>query len=342
MNCTADKTATKLPLVFAGTPEFAARALDALLIAGHPVSMVLTQPDRPAGRGMKLMPSPVKVLALARGLRVEQPPSLRDPEAQAMLAEQIQRSGAQLMVVAAYGLILPQVVLDMPPRGCLNIHASLLPRWRGAAPIQRAIEAGDKTTGVGIMQMEAGLDTGPILLEQVVPITTTTTGGSLHDQLATTGAALIVRALACLDELLPRQQPEDGVTYAKKIEKAEAALDFTQDAATLARKIRAFDPFPGCTAVLAGEASTTAPASIKFWAASVDAVNEVTAPAPRAPGEVLRADASGVLITCGEGVLRVTELQKSGGRRLSAREFLAGMPICPGQRFAALAPTSLS
>lgn len=325
----------RMPLVFAGTPAFAAQALEALLSAGYPVPLVLTQPDRPAGRGMKLLPSPVKALALAHGLRVEQPATLRDPETQAMLAEQIRRSGAQVMVVAAYGLILPQLVLDMPARGCLNIHASLLPRWRGAAPIQRAIEAGDTKSGVGIMQMEAGLDTGPVLLQQTVPITQASTGGSLHDQLAATGAALIVQALNQLDELVPQPQQALGVTYAKKIDKAEMPLDLTLDAANLARKIRAFDPVPGCSAVFDDAVSPSSGAIIKFWAAS-----DELAPTRKPAGEILSADAGGVLIACGSGALRVTELQKAGGKRLPAREFLAGMPLHPGQRFVALAPAA--
>ena len=314
-------TARRQSLIFAGTPEFAAGALQALLAAGHPVPLVLTQPDRPAGRGMKLQPSPVKRLALEHGLRVEQPTSLRDPASQEMLRQVIAENGVELMVVAAYGLILPQSVLDLPPRGCLNIHASLLPRWRGAAPIQRAIEAGDAATGVGIMQMEAGLDTGPVLLEAVTPIDAGTTGGSLHDALARSGAALIVDALARLDTLTPRPQPAEGVTYAHKLDKAEGQLDFTRPAAELARRIRAFDPFPGCQAPLADEA-----APIKFWAAEAIAGDGVA-------GEILQSDAAGVVVACGDGALRVTELQKPGGKRLPARDFLAGMPLKAGQRF---------
>ncbi|HET6718742.1 MAG TPA: methionyl-tRNA formyltransferase [Rhodocyclaceae bacterium] len=318
-------------LIFAGTPEFAARALQALLDAGHPVALVLTQPDRPAGRGMKLQPSPVKALALAHGLRVEQPASLRDAATQQMLRQLIESSGVDVMVVAAYGLILPQAVLDLPPAGCLNIHASLLPRWRGAAPIQRAIEAGDSATGVAIMQMEAGLDTGPVLLEAVTPIDERTTGASLHDSLAQSGAALIVDALARLDQLTPQPQAEAGVTYAHKIAKAEAALDFSRPAEELARRIRAFDPFPGCSAVLGDDPAATDAPSIKFWSA-------VPVAGQGAPGEILQADASGIVIACGSGALRVSELQKPGSKRLPAREFLAGLPLRPGQRFRRPAP----
>ena len=318
-------------LVFAGTPEFAAQALKALIVAGHPIALVLTQPDRPSGRGMKLQASPVKALALEHGLRVEQPASLRDPAAQAMLREVIDTAKVEVMIVAAYGLILPQAVLDLPPRGCLNIHGSLLPRWRGAAPIQRAIEAGDHSTGVGIMQMEAGLDTGPVLLESVTPITGQTTGGSLYDQLAVAGAALIVEALARLDTLTPKVQPIDGVTYAHKLDRHDGALDFSQPALVLARRIRAFDPFPGCSAVL-DEPDSTAAVTLKIW--SAEAVESADQSVPSAaPGTILQADAGGVLIACAAGVLRVSALQKPGGKRLTAREFLAGMPLQAGQRF---------
>lgn len=317
-------------LIFAGTPEFAARALRALLDAGHPVALVLTQPDRPAGRGMKLQPSPVKALALAHGLRVEQPPGLRDAGAQEMLRQLIEATGAEVMVVAAYGLILPQVVLDLPPAGCLNVHASLLPRWRGAAPIQRAIEAGDRQTGVAIMQMEAGLDTGPVLLEAVTPIDDQATGASLHDLLAESGANLIVDALARLDQLTPQPQSEAGVTYAHKIVKAEAVLDFSRPAEELARRIRAFDPFPGCSAVLDDNPPAVEAPTIKFWSAAPLAGQGT-------PGEILQADANGVVVACGVGALRVSELQKPGSKRLPAREFLAGLPLRAGQRFRKLA-----
>ncbi|MFU2071539.1 methionyl-tRNA formyltransferase, partial [Bordetella hinzii] len=253
-------------LVFAGTPDFARLALQALLAAGHEIPLVLTQPDRPAGRGLKLTPSPVKAAALAAGIEVAQPRSLRldgrYPDearaAQARLAE----VAPEVMVVAAYGLILPRWALELPARGCLNIHASLLPRWRGAAPIQRAIEAGDARTGVTIMQMDDGLDTGDMLLERVVPIGADMTAAELHDALAQAGAEAIVAALADLDSLVPRKQPEDGVTYAAKLEKAEAVLDFQASARTLERRIRAFNPAPGASLRLPGLAEP-----VKVWRA---------------------------------------------------------------------------
>ena len=246
-------------LIFAGTPEFAAQALQAIVVAGHDVALVLTQPDRPAGRGMTLQPSAVKKVALEHGIEVFQPLTLKDTEAQAKIAA----IGAEVMVVAAYGLILPQAVLDMPRFGCINIHGSLLPRWRGAAPIQRALLAGDTKTGVCIMQMEAGLDTGPVLLRGAFAIEATDTTATLHDRLAGLGARLIVEALGKLP--LPTEpQPTEGITYAHKIEKAEALIDWTKSAAELDRHIRAFNPFPGAQAVLGGQ-------TVKFWqAAPVD------------------------------------------------------------------------
>ena len=234
-----------MKVAFAGTPEFAAAALEAILAAGFEVPLVLTQPDRPAGRGMQLQPSPVKQVALAAGIPVHQPEKLRTPEQQAPLAE----AGADVLVVAAYGIILPQTVLDMPRYGCLNIHASLLPRWRGAAPIHRAIQAGDAETGITIMQMDAGLDTGPMLMKRVEPIHSDDTTGSLHDRLAWIGAELIVDALNALRTSSARlpatPQPADGVTYAAKIGKAEAIVDWTRPAVELERMVRAFNPFPG-------------------------------------------------------------------------------------------------
>ncbi|KZE34845.1 methionyl-tRNA formyltransferase [Crenobacter luteus] len=301
-----------MKLIFAGTPDFAARALAALIAAGHEIALVLTQPDRPAGRGMKLTPSPVKALALEHGLRVEQPLSLRTPEAQAMLTE----VAADAMIVAAYGLILPQAVLDIPARGCLNIHASLLPRWRGAAPIQRAIEAGDAETGVVIMQMDAGLDTGDMLLTRRVAIDAGDTGGTLHDKLAEAGADAIVAALAELPTLVPVPQPEDGATYAKKLTKAEGAIDWTQDADAIARRIRAFNPVPGAFTTLAGQ-------PLKLWQASAEAGDGE-------PGRVLAADAAGVVVAAGQGAVRVTELQAPGGKRLAARDFVAGRALAAG------------
>lgn len=301
-------------LIFAGTPEFAAQALGAIVDAGHEVALVLTQPDRPAGRGMSLQPSAVKQVALARGLAVFQPPTLKDAEAQARVAA----VGAEVMVVAAYGLILPQAVLDLPRYGCLNIHASLLPRWRGAAPIQRALLAGDGETGVCIMQMEAGLDTGPVLLRGAFPIAASDTTASLHDRLAALGAQLVVEALGSLP--LPAEpQPADGVTYARKIEKAEAAIDWSQPAAAIDRQIRAFNPFPGAQALFNGQ-------TVKLWAATpVDGKGEI--------GAILAVDRSAVVVACGDGALAVSELQKAGGKRLPVQQFLAGHPLKVGDRF---------
>lgn len=301
-------------LIFAGTPEFAAQALAAIIAAGHEVALVLTQPDRPAGRGMALQPSAVKKVALEHGIEVFQPLTLKDGEAQA----KISAVGAEVMVVAAYGLILPQAVLDMPRFGCLNIHGSLLPRWRGAAPIQRALLAGDTETGVCIMQMEAGLDTGPVLLRGAFPIEASDTTASLHDRLAELGARLCVEALGKLP--LPAEpQPSVGVTYAHKIEKAEALIDWSKSAAELDRHIRAFNPFPGAQASFGGQ-------TVKLWLATPVAGN---GPA----GSVLAVDKKQVVIACGEGALAVSELQKAGGKRLPVQQFLAGHPLKVGDRF---------
>jgi len=307
-----------MKVIFAGTPEFAALALEAIVTAGHQVALVLTQPDRPAGRGMALQPSAVKKLALAHGIEVFQPLTLKDAEAQAKIAA----VGAELMVVAAYGLILPQAVLDLPRFGCLNIHASLLPRWRGAAPIQRALLAGDAETGVCIMQMEAGLDTGPVLLREALPIAADDTTATLHDKLASCGARLIVEALDRLP-LVAEAQPELGVTYAQKIEKAEAAIDWTRSASELDRHVRAFNPFPGAQAQFAGQ-------TVKLWVARPVAGDGE-------PGCVLAVDRQVIVIACGEGALAVSELQKAGGKRLPVQHFLAGHPLQPGDRFTALA-----
>lgn len=301
-----------MKLIFAGTPEFARVALAAISNAGHEVALVLTQPDRPSGRGMKPTPSPVKQEAEKRGIPVHQPASLKDPATH----EPIKAAQAEVMVVVAYGLILPQAVLDLPARGCLNIHASLLPRWRGAAPIQRAIEAGDADTGIGIMQMEAGLDTGPVLLEKRLPIIETDTGASLHDKLAELGAQAIVEALDKLNELKPMPQPEQGVTYAAKLSKEEARLDWTLPAEVLARRIRAFNPVPGAWTPFNGE-------PLKIWQAQV-------VPGKGRPGEVLEAAAGRLVVACGENALRLIELQKAGARRMDAAAFLAGMKITPG------------
>ena len=307
-------------LIFAGTPEFAARALEALIAAGHDIALVLTQPDRPAGRGMQLQPSAVKKVALAHGLPVFQPEKLRDPTTH----EPLRAAGAEIMVVAAYGLILPQLVLDIPPRGCVNIHASLLPRWRGAAPIQRAIEAGDSDMGVTIMRMEAGLDTGPMLLMESLKVGAGETAGELHDRLAEQGARLIVDVLAQFDHWVPQPQPTCGVTYANKIDKAEAQLDWNAPAAELERKIRAFNPFPGATLPLAGQA-------VKVWRASILTKQTIDKPQePSRPGRILAANADGIVVACADGALRLTELQKPGGRRLASADFLRGTPLEPG------------
>lgn len=314
-------------LVFAGTPEFARAGLQALHAAGHEVVLVLTQPDRPAGRGMKLQASPVKQWAMAHGVPVQQPRSLRldgkYPEEAAAARQALLDANAECMVVAAYGLILPQWVLDLPARGCLNIHASLLPRWRGAAPIHRAIEAGDARTGITIMQMDAGLDTGDMLLVRALPIAPDATTAVLHDQLAALGGECIVQALAAPDALQRVPQPAAGVTYAHKIDKAEAALDWALPAEVLARRIRAFDPFPGMTVPLSHNGSTE---TLKLWAATAEPLAQATA-----PGTVVSADASGVRVACGEGQLCLTQLQRPGGKRLNAADFLHGCPLQPGQ-----------
>ena len=314
-------------VVFAGTPEFARVALDALVRAGFTVPLVLTQPDRPAGRGMKLQASAVKQAALAHGIPVAQPRSLKldgkYPDDAAAARQALIDARADVMVVAAYGLILPQWVLDMPRLGCLNIHGSLLPRWRGAAPIHRAIEAGDTETGITIMQMDAGLDTGDMLLVERLPIAATDTTATLHDKLADLGARLVVEALeiAACGGFTPVRQPEEGVTYAHKIEKAEAQIDWQQDAPTLARRVRAFDPFPGVQALWAGE-------PLKIWGAQA----LPDGPAGVLPGTVLAVDDTGVRVQTGVGSLLLTELQRAGSKRLSAREFLRGHPIAVGER----------
>jgi methionyl-tRNA formyltransferase len=301
-----------MKLIFAGTPVFAAQALQALIDAGHDIPLVLTQPDRPAGRGMKLKPSPVKALALQHGLRVEQPLTLKTPEAQALVAD----VGAEVMVVAAYGLLLPKAVLDMPARGCLNIHASLLPRWRGAAPIQRAILADDTDTGITIMQMDVGLDTGDMLSVHPLPIAGDDTAASLHDKLAALGAEAIVSTLAALDACTAVKQPEAGVTYAAKLTKEEARVDWQLPAADIARAIRAYNPAPGAHTLLAGEA-------LKLWHAYAI---EGQAPA----GQVVRADADGVVVGSGDGLVVLTQLQAAGGKRLAARDFIAGRQTLQG------------
>ncbi len=312
-------------VIFAGTPEFARVALEMLHAAGFAVPLVLTQPDRPAGRGMKLQASPVKQFALAHGIAVAQPHGLRldgkYPEEAAAARAAIEAARADVMVVAAYGLILPQWVLDAFKHGCLNIHASLLPRWRGAAPIHRAIEAGDAETGVTIMQMDAGLDTGDMLLVERLPITANDTTASLHDQLAALGGRLIVETLGLLagGRLQPVAQPAEGVTYAHKIEKQEAAVDWSGSAAVIERRIRAFNPFPGAATAWQGE-------PIKLWQGRA----EEGSSSAQVPGTVLAAGPEGITVSCGQGVLRLTELQRAGGKRLPAAEFLRGFDLPPG------------
>jgi len=308
--------------VFAGTPEFAAVALDALLRAGFTVPLVLTQPDRPAGRGMKLQASAVKQRAVAAGIPVAQPQGLKLDGKYATDAaaarEALLAADPDVMIVAAYGLILPQWVLDLPRKGCLNIHASLLPRWRGAAPIHRAIEAGDAETGITIMQMDAGLDTGAMCVIEREPIRADDTTATLHDRLAALGGRLVVEALgiAACGDLPLTPQPAEGVTYAHKIEKGESAIHWSQPAAEIERRLRAFDPFPGGVATLAGE-------PVKVWKAEV-------VEGQGAPGEVI---APGPVVACGEGALLLTELQRAGGKRGPAAAFLQARPIAVGERF---------
>ncbi|MDA8446003.1 methionyl-tRNA formyltransferase [Paracidovorax valerianellae] len=342
-----------MKIIFAGTPDFARVALQRLLDAGFTVPLVLTQPDRPAGRGMKLQASPVKQCALEHGIAVAQPRSLRldgkFPEDAAAARDALIAAGADAMVVAAYGLILPQWVLDWmsaarPPEGakappggsepraagsvgarglgCLNIHASLLPRWRGAAPIHRAIEAGDAETGVTIMQMDAGLDTGDMLLVEKTAIGPTDTTAALHDRLADLGGRMIVEALelAACGGLTATPQPAEGVTYAHKIEKAESAIDWALPAEAIGRRIRAFDPFPGASTTLDGEA-------IKVWSYEIDSA---LPPDSLRPGHILSVSDQGVTVACGDGGLRLTTLQRAGGKRLPVADFLRGFALAPG------------
>jgi len=305
-------------IVFAGTPAFAERSLAALLEAGNDVRLVLTRPDRPAGRGMHWAASPVKQLALARGLALHQPAALQDPAAAAPIAA----ARPDVLVVAAYGLILPQAVLDVAPQGAINIHASLLPRWRGAAPIQRALLAGDLETGVSIMKMDAGLDTGPVLLERRIAIAADDDAQTLHDRLAALGAAAIVEALAEIASGRARWQPQPaaGMTYAPKIGKAEAEIDWTRPGTQLERMVRAFRPAPGARTALRGE-------TLKIWAARcVDGMGPA--------GEIL-ASGTGLVVACGEGALEITALQRAGGKPLATTEFLRGYMLAPGDRLGA-------
>ena len=304
-------------VIFAGTPDFAASALAALIEAGHEILVVLTQPDRPKGRGMKLTPSPVKTLALQHNLPVWQPENLKD----AAVQQQLRDLQADVMVVAAYGLLLPAAVLNIPEHGCLNIHASLLPRWRGAAPIQRAIEAGDVESGVCIMQMDVGLDTGDVLLSRNTPITDDTTAAQLHDALAVIGAEVIVEALAKLPELIAVSQPEAGVTYAQKLSKADAEIDWALGAKQIHNKIRALNPVPGAWSSLNGQV-------IKIWASTVlEQSNNA------AIGSIIAADKQGIAVQTSEGVVLITELQASGSKRMAAAAFVAGHADLLGQKF---------
>jgi methionyl-tRNA formyltransferase len=316
-------------VIFAGTPEFARVALAQLHAAGFEIPLVLTQPDRPAGRGMKLQASSVKQFALDHNIPVAQPRSLRldgkYPEDAAAARAAIESAQADAMVVAAYGLILPQWVLTIPKLGCFNIHASLLPRWRGAAPIHRAIEAGDSETGITIMQMEAGLDTGDMLLVEKLAILPGDTTASLHDRLAPLGGRLMVEALelAACGGLTPVRQPDQGVSYAHKIEKHEAAIDWRHSVALIERRIRAFNPFPAAASPVAGEI-------LKIWEA---AVLSGAAPAGALPGQIIAVSEQGVDVAAADGVLRLTRLQKPGGKALDAAGFLRGFALTPGMLF---------
>ena len=326
-------------IVFAGTPAFAQSALAALHEAGHDIALVLTQPDRPAGRGMKLQASAVKQYALTHGMPVCQPTSLRldgkHPDDALQAQQALASAQAELMVVVAYGLLLPAWTLQSMPLGCLNIHASLLPRWRGAAPIQRAIEAGDAETGVCIMQMDQGLDTGAVLLREALPIAPDDTSTTLHDKLAALGARLVVQTLAELPGLKATPQPTQGVCYAAKILKDEALLDFALPALALSQRIRAFDPFPGAHTLLRGQV-------LKMWSAQVATAATATpgtalqaqanaALATATPGTVLHAHGDQLLVATGQGVLRILQVQLPGGKRISAQDFLHSHPGLQGQ-----------
>jgi methionyl-tRNA formyltransferase len=305
-------------LVFAGTPAFAAVALRALLESGYEIVLVLTQPDRPSGRGMRLAPSEVKQLAVGSGLPIFQPSSLKSQESQ----DRIRSAGAEVMVVAAYGLLLPLSVLEMFPLGCINIHASILPRWRGAAPIQRAILAGDGRTGISIMRMEEGLDTGPVYLEREIEIAPDDTAGTLHEKLASLGARCIVESLPRIADstLQPTRQTDAGVTYARKIEKHEAVINWGDSATEIARQIRAFNPFPGASTTVGGE-------SLKIWKARAGALEGAR------PGQIIDVSDGRLIVCCGTGSLSIIELQRAGGKRLSTGEFLRGAALPPGAQF---------
>lgn len=302
-----------MKIVFAGTPEFAAASLEALLRARHEVALVLTQPDRPAGRGLNPQPPAVKRLAREHGLSVLQPVTLKDPA----VLRAVAAARADVMVVVAYGLLVPGSLLNVAPRGALNVHPSLLPRWRGAAPIQRALLAGDTQTGVTIMRMDEGLDTGPVLLQEALPILPDDTGGSLHDKLAALGARLLLRALA--EAPPPRAQDEREATYAARIAKGEAEIDWGRSAQELERQVRAFDPVPGAQTRLDGVA-------LKIWRALPERGPSA------APGTVCSADAGGIVVACGTGALRILELQRAGAKRMGAGAFLTGFKLERGAR----------
>jgi methionyl-tRNA formyltransferase len=310
---------------FAGTPEFARLALAALADAGHDIPLVLTQPDRPAGRGLKLQPSAVKQEAMRRGLALIQPRSLRldgrYPDDAAAAQAALAAARLDVLVVAAYGLILPAWTLACAVHGCLNIHGSLLPRWRGAAPIQRALEAGDAHTGITVMLMDEGLDTGPMLLERALAIGADDSAATLHDRLAALGAELIVEAVPAWVQgrLAAQPQPAEGACYAAKIDKAEAPIDWHAPAAVIERRVRAFDPFPGASFQLGAE-------SVKLWRCRVGEAPAVAAP----PGTCLPGPAGSLRVACGDGAIELLELQRTGGRRVPVADFLRGHPVAPG------------
>lgn len=307
-----------MKVVFVGTPEFAAYALDHLLRSDFNIALVLTQPDRPAGRGMKATASAVKRLALSHGLKLQQPQTLKEPA----LIDELKRLYPDVMVVAAYGLILPKAVLRLPRLGCINIHASLLPRWRGAAPIQHTLLAGDTETGISIMQMDEGLDTGPVLMQVRLRITADDTAQTLHDKLAQLGGEAIVRTLHGLErgELQPQCQPQQGASYAGKLGKAEAQINWQKEAAQVERAVRAFNPNPGAYTTLNGEI-------LKIWKARLE--DRLSGK----PGEIVSVDGRGIVVACGTGAVRIEEVQKAGGQRLPVREFLSGFALKPSACF---------
>jgi methionyl-tRNA formyltransferase len=306
-----------MKVVFAGTPEFAAVSLEALLRARHEVTLVLTRPDRPAGRGLKPQPSAVRRAALSHGLPLLQPATLKDPAA----IEAVAASRPEAMVVAAYGLMVPPALLALPGRGCINVHASLLPRWRGAAPIQRALLAGDSSTGVTIMQMGEGLDTGPILLQRAIPVAVDDTAGSLHDKLAALGAQLLLEALG--GNFPPSAQDNAAATYASRIAKREAEIDWRKPALEIERQVRAYSPAPGAQTNLGN-------AVLKIWRARLESATGLE------PGTVSAAGADGIVVECGRDALRITEVQRAGGKRLPAGAFLSGFALGRGDRLGAL------